>query len=80
MRKYNEQNQLISMQCNCCKKELRLEAGILKEGSFSVDYVWGYFSNKDGLCHKLDLCEACYDRFVKELAIPVTETENNELL
>lgn len=80
MRKYNEQNQLISMQCNCCKKELKLEDGIVKEGSFSVDYTWGYFSNKDGLCHKLDLCEDCYDRFIKELAIPVTEIENNELL
>jgi len=80
MRKYNEQNQLISMQCNYCKKELKLEEGIVKEGSFSVDYTWGYFSNKDGLCHKLDLCEDCYDRFIKELGIPVTEIENNELL
>lgn len=80
MRKYNEQNQLISMQCNCCKKELRLEEGIVKEGCFSVDYTWGYFSNKDGMCHKFDLCEACYDRFIKELSIPVTEIENNELL
>lgn len=80
MRKYNEKNQLINMQCNCCKKELRLEDGIVKEGCFSVDYTWGYFSCKDGLCHKFDLCEACYDRFVKELSIPVTEIENNELL
>ena len=80
MRKYDEQGRLTGMQCNCCKKELQIESGIVREGCFSVDYTWGYFSNKDGMCHKLDLCEACYDRFVKELAIPVTETENSELL
>ena len=45
-----------------------------------MDYTWGYFSKKDGMCHKLDLCEDCYDRFVQELDIPVTETEQNELL
>lgn len=80
MRIYNEQKQLTMIQCNCCKKELQLENGIVKEGCFCVDYTWGYFSNKDGMCHKFDLCEACYDRFVKELAIPVTETEKSELL
>ena len=46
----------------------------------SVDYIWGYFSNKDGTRHQFDLCEDCYDRFVKELSIPITESENNELL
>ena len=80
MRKYNEHNQLVNMQCNCCKKELHVEEGIVKEGCFSVDYTWGYFSNKDGMQHKFDLCEDCYDRFVKELTIPITESENNELI
>lgn len=80
MRRYDEQNRLTGVQCNCCKKELQIEDGIIKEGCFSVDYTWGYFSKKDGMCHKLDLCEDCYDRFVQELDIPVTETEQNELL
>ena len=80
MRKYDEHNRLAGMQCNCCKKELQIVSGIVREGCFCVDYTWGYFSNKDGITHKLDLCEECYDRFVKELAIPVTETENSELL
>ena len=80
MRKYNKHNQLVSMQCNCCKKELHVEEGIVTEGCFSVDYTWGYFSNKDGMQHKFDLCEDCYDRFVKELTIPITESENNELI
>lgn len=80
MRIYDEGNRLAGMQCNCCKKVLQIENGIVKEGCFSVDYTWGYFSNKDGMCHKLDLCEECYDRLIGELKIPVTETENSELL
>lgn len=80
MRIYNEQNRLTGVQCNCCKKELQVENGIVKEGCFSIDYKWGYFSGKDGMCHQLDLCEECYDCFVKELKIPVSETENSELL
>ena len=80
MREYNEKKQLISMQCNCCKKLLQKENEIVTEGCFSVDYIWGYFSNKDGTRHQFDLCEDCYDRFVKELSIPITESENNELL
>jgi len=80
MRRYDEFNRLTGVQCNCCKKELPVENEIVKEGCFSVDFSWGYFSKKDGMCHKLDLCEDCYDRFAKELAIPVTETENSELL
>ncbi len=80
MRKYDEQDRLTGMQCNSCKKEMKIENGIVKEGCFCVDYTWGYFSNKDGMCHKLDLCEDCYDRFIGSLAIPVTETENSELL
>ncbi len=80
MRKYSEQKQLIRMQCNCCQKELRVEQGIVKEGSFSIDYTWGYFSTKDGTHHQFDLCEICYDRFVNELTLPITEFENNELL
>ena len=71
MREYNEKKQLISMQCNCCKKLLQTENEIVTEGCFSV---------KDGTRHQFDLCEDCYDRFVKELSIPITESENNELL
>ena len=80
MREYNEKEQLTGMQCNCCKKYLRVENEIVTEGCFSIDYKWGYFSNKDGICHQFDLCEDCYDRFVKELEIPITESDNNELL
>ena len=80
MKEYNEQNQLVKIKCNICTKEIKLEQEIIKEGCFSVDYSWGYFSNRDGSRHQFDLCEACYDKLVKEFTIPVTETENTEML
>ena len=49
MREYNEKKQLISMQCNCCKKLLQTENEIVTEGCFSVDYIWGYFSTRTAL-------------------------------
>ena len=80
MREYDEKNQITAMKCNLCKRKLRVEEGIVKEGCFSVNYSWGYFSNKDGTQHEFDLCEECYDAFIDGLAIPITGSEKNELL
>ncbi len=80
MREYNEKKQLIKVKCNYCEKELILEQELLKEGCFSVNHSWGYFSSRDGIRHQFDLCEKCYDKLVKEFAIPVTETENMEMI
>ena len=81
MRKYDEKSmKLLAVCCNQCKKELRVENGYLKEGCFGVDVTFGYFSHKDGIRQKFDLCEECYDKMVKQFAIPVEECENNELL
>ncbi len=65
--------------CNQCKKELKGDENLLKEGCFSVDYTFGYFSNKDGTRHRFDLCEDCYDRIIGQFAIPVEEDEETEL-
>lgn len=80
MRKYDAQNHLEKVQCNICKKELKLEDGIVKEGCFHADYTWGYFSSRDGVQHQFDLCEECYAGFIKGFSIPVTELENTELI
>lgn len=66
--------------CNCCKKEIAMKNGIVKEGCFRVDYTFGYFSKKDGMRHRFDLCEDCYDKMVGNFLIPVEETENPELM
>ena len=80
MREYDEQKNLKKVLCNVCNKELNVEQGIVKEGCFHADYTWGYFSTRDGMQHRFDLCEECYDRFVRSFQIPVTETENTELI
>ena len=47
MREYGAGNKLKKAICNNCKKELRVERGILKEGIFEGTHTFGYFSNKD---------------------------------
>lgn len=44
MRKYTKSGELLRAVCNCCGKELKVENGILKEGIFSAENIWGYFS------------------------------------
>ncbi|MED9904175.1 MAG: hypothetical protein UFG06_08310 [Lachnospiraceae bacterium] len=81
MRKYKDENkmQLTEVICNKCGRKLTVENGIIKEGHFSADTVFGYFSEKDGTRQKFDLCEKCYDAIIKEFSIPVCEIEEKEL-
>ena len=69
MRKYQTNGTLESVICNGCGKKQVVERGILREGSFSVDYSWDYFSEKDGEIHHWDLCEECYDQLIRQFAI-----------
>lgn len=82
MRRYESESggQLLQVVCNQCKKELKLEKGYLKEGCFQVDFSFGYFSRKDGMRHRFDLCEDCYDKMLAGLQIPVEIVAENELL
>ena len=84
MREYKEKEQqelqLAKAFCNQCQKELLVEDGILKEGCFSVDYEFDYFSNKDGYIYSFDLCEKCFDAWVKGFQSPVRITETKEFL
>ena len=73
MRKYKNQkeNQVQEILCNCCGKKIRIENGMVMEGVFHGQVQWGYFSQKDGRKDEFDLCENCYDRFVKSFALPI---------
>lgn len=66
--------------CNRCKKEFTMDNGIIQEGIFNVEYLWGYFSKKDSEIHSFDICEECYNEMVSEFAIPVTIEESNEVI
>ena len=52
-------------------KEIVVRNGEPREGVFSADCEWGYFSEKDGERHHFDLCESCYDDLVSSFKIPV---------
>ena len=57
-----------------------VENGILKEGCFEADAVFGYFSKKDGQIHSFDLCEECYDKLIAGFRIPEQRRDATELL
>lgn len=82
VRKYSEETKkkLKNIRCNKCGKEILVENGIAREGVLSISYGWGYFSDKDGQTHYFDMCEKCYDNFVKSFLIPIDVKERNEIV
>lgn len=62
--------------CNMCGNEVKYIDGVC----FSADMLFGYFSRKDGIRHRFDLCEDCYDRMIAEFRVPVEESEETELV
>lgn len=79
MRTYQNQ-EIIEVCCNRCGKKIAVENGIIKEGVYTADIRWGYFSNKDGQIHNFDVCEGCYDQMIEEFAIPVEKKKIHEYL
>lgn len=73
-------NTLKQVVCNQCGKVLKIKNGILMEGVFEGNQKFGYFSNKDGICHSFDLCEECYDKLIEGFTVEVTKEEVQELL
>lgn len=84
MREYTEKEQkeaeLTKVLCNQCGKELEVKDGIIKEGCFSIDYEFDYFSNKDGYIYSLDLCEECFDKWIKGFDTQPKISETKEFL
>lgn len=80
MRKYNKCMELETLICNKCGKELTVTEGIVREGCFSVEYPWGYFSSMDGMKHRFDLCEACYQTITAQFLFAPEESEITEIL
>lgn len=82
MRQYQrkENNKLVKVVCNRCGRELKVENGYLKEGCFNAERSFGYFSRRDGIRHRFDLCEDCYEKWIGSFVIPVDEEEDQELL
>lgn len=75
-----EENTLEFAKCNKCGREILINNGIIKEGVFSINYDWGYFSKKDGETHCFDLCEDCYNELIASFVIDAEVKINNELI
>lgn len=82
MRKYTSgiEKKIEVVKCNKCGREIKKENDMLLEGVCQLEINWGYFSDKDGEVHSFDLCEPCYDEWVKTFAIPLAVKNENELL
>ena len=66
--------------CNKCGKSICMEECVEKADYLKIEKNWGYFSNKDGINQKINICEYCYDEMIKSFQIPPEEEENTELL
>lgn len=66
-----EKNVLEHVYCNLCGKEIIKEDRNYFHDHIHVEKRWGYFSTKDGRVDSFDLCEQCYDNFVKTFQIPI---------
>ena len=82
MRRYESKQteKLLEVVCNQCGRHLLVENGYLKEGCFSADNLFGYFSNRDGELHYFDLCEECYEKMTAQFAVPVEKKNATELV
>lgn len=80
MRKYGKEKKIEQLICNKCGKEIKVHHGIIQEGVFQVDYLWNYFSNKDGEIQRFDLCEECYDQMIAAFRYMPEKEEATELL
>lgn len=82
MRRYQigQEAKLTQVLCNQCGRELKVADGYLREGCFTADTVFGYFSNKDGKHYHFDLCEECFDKLTAQFSVPVEIGEETELL
>lgn len=74
MRKNNE------AYCNKCGKKITDDFNEAREEMLHVEKNWGYFSEKDGEKHAFDLCESCYDEWIKSFSLPIEVIEEGLLI
>ena len=84
--KYAEMERIMSrvtdkIYCNRCGKLICTEDKKEQTSFLTIQKEWGYFSEeKDGLIHKMDICEPCYEVLIQEFAIPPEQRKKTELI
>ncbi len=66
--------------CNCCKRIVQEKNRIPQMEFLHIEKEWGYFSDKDGEKQEFDICEECYDKWIKSFQIPVEIKEVTEFV
>lgn len=66
--------------CNFCGQVVKADNQTAKQDYVHIKKEWGYFSRKDGQTHQLVICEACYDKLITQVALPVKIEDTKELL
>ncbi|MCL2593775.1 MAG: hypothetical protein FWD82_10500 [Defluviitaleaceae bacterium] len=60
--------------CNMCGCDMENTAHCGSEEYISIEKCWGYSSRYDGECHRIDLCQCCYEEIIKTFKIsPLSE-------
>ena len=80
MRKTDGNEQILrAVICNGCGRQLKVEKGVLREGCFCAEQIFGYFSSMDGKRISFYLCEECFQRLLNRFVIPAEIEEETEL-
>lgn len=80
MRKTDGNEQILrAVICNGCGRQLKVEKGVLREGCFCAEQIFGYFSSMDGKRISFDLCEECFQKLLDRFAVPAEIEEETEL-
>lgn len=75
MRKYKvvsvEKETIEEVYCNVCGEKIRKNSYNHVEDHLHVEKVWGFHSNKDGKKDEFDICQSCYEKWIKSFKISV---------
>lgn len=61
--------------CNCCGQKIRITGQQPYPEYVSIRKEWGYNSPYDGEVHEIDLCQDCYQKWIRTFRFSPCEEE-----
>lgn len=55
--------------CNCCGQEISITGQHPYPEYLSIHKEWGYDSPYDGETHEIDICPACYEKWITTFCV-----------